>query len=93
MKKITLLITLLILVATSCRNVPMIGSNSHPFVVSEIYKINDKLSKYYAESWSSGYGNYLTNPSVILPSKMFNIGDTIKPENFISKYDTITFVK
>ena len=93
MKKITFLITLLILVATSCRNVPIIGGKSKPFVVGEIVNMGDNMSKYYAESWDSGRGLYITVPSVILPSKMFNIGDTIKPENFISRYDTITFVR
>ena len=65
----------------SCYRTPIIGGEK-PFVVGVIVKYSDTHSKYIAIDEESGEwkSNFEGNPVIILPSRMYQIGDTIKPE-------------
>jgi hypothetical protein len=83
-KPILLLLVELFLLTSflqSCGNRTPILDSSVPFVVSSIEKVSDSHSVYYAESYDSGKSpSFLAegSPAIILPSRMFQIGDTIK---------------
>jgi hypothetical protein len=54
---------------------------SKPFVVGAIEKMSDSHSIYYSENYASGHSTgFITedSPAIILPSRIFQIGDTIK---------------
>lgn len=62
------------------------GNNcEYPFVVGKIEYYNEKMSTYYTSY--NGDGSNIIKSRIILPSKMFNIGDTIRPVVFFN--DTI----
>ena len=84
-----ILVALFVLSLQSCDDTtPVIGNHLKPFIVNEIEQINSGTHKGMSEYYGghlAGYqrnGLFGKNPSLILPSRMFNIGDTIKPIDF-----------
>lgn len=81
MKKITLIVvfSITILITQSCGNRTPIIDGEVPFVVGKIVKYDDSHSEYYAIHYGSG--KFLVNtqsyPSIILPSGLYQINDTI----------------
>lgn len=71
---------LVVVVLQSCGNSNPIINGETPFVVGRIEQYNKTHSKYFAIDDKSG--EFATvfegNPLIILPSRMYNIGDTIK---------------
>lgn len=77
MKKIILLcITICLL---GCNSIPIIDGET-PFVVKEIKEVGSGMSMYTAEKYV-GY-DVPGNPHIVLPTGLYNIGDTI---SFINK--------
>ena len=71
---------LVVVILQSCGDRTPIIDGEKPFVVGAIVKYNDTHSRYFAvdnESgdWNSNFGG---KPMIILPSRMYRIGDTIK---------------
>lgn len=71
---------LAVVILQSCGDRTPIIDGEKPFVVGTIVKYNETHSKYFAIDEASGEwsSNYEGNPMIILPSKMYQIGDTIK---------------
>jgi hypothetical protein len=67
-----------LIVSCTPNKIPKIDTDT-PFVVGMIERYDDKHSIYYGNS-DAGVNNsmYTTKPAIILASKIFNIGDTIK---------------
>ena len=72
--KLTLIFLLGIIIITSCDTygVPVFNSDK-PFVVVKITKINNKFSEYCSRSSDA----FIIYNVIELPSRMYNIGDTI----------------
>lgn len=70
MKKIILLIILLI--CLSCHKTAVIDSKI-PFIVTSITSRDGGMSEYSGTYGTDG----ILSPSIILPTRMYNIGDTI----------------
>lgn len=73
-------ILLSIVVLQSCGYRTPIIDGKVPFVVYKIVRYDETHSKYFAANLNSGalenaFSDY---PIIILPSKIYNIGDTIK---------------
>lgn len=83
----TTCILLLIFITQSCGNKNPIIGGEVPFVVYEIAKHNKTHSKYYSENNGSGNStnSFHGRPMIVLPTKMYNVGDTIKPFEFNKK--------
>jgi hypothetical protein len=76
MKKLLLAIAFCTTMA-SCNTTPIIDGE-HPFVVRDIIRYDNKLSKYYSYGDAGIYISNLHNyPAIVLPSRLYNIGDTI----------------
>ena len=78
MKKVLIFVVVLLgIITQSCFPdiSPIIGDPERPFIVNKIVSINSGMSKYFG---SLSVGLYNNKPSLVLPSRMFNIGDTIK---------------
>jgi hypothetical protein len=77
----TILISVFIL---SCRPSTPIICDNPAFIVSEIDEIAPGLCEYFSSNNGCGWNRngFSQKPSIVLPSKMFNIGDTIKPSDF-----------
>jgi len=73
------LLAIVIFQSCSCNRAPIIGGEK-PFVVGMIEKYNDTHSRYFAIDCASGdWTNIFEGrPMLILPSRMYQIGDTIK---------------
>ena len=71
---------LAVVILQSCGDRTPIIDGEKPFVVGTIVKYNDTHSKYFAVDDASGEwsSNFEGNPMIILPSRMYQIGDTIK---------------
>jgi hypothetical protein len=78
MKKLLILIPFILL---SCKNdvIPTFNDKNRPFVITKIESINDNQAEYYSNDKNNNNqaGLVVNRPSIILPSRMFNIGDTI----------------
>ena len=76
----TAIILLAIVILQSCGNRTPIIDGEVPFVVGKIEKYNETHSKYYAVDNKSGQFkiDFETMPAIILPSRMYQINDTIK---------------
>lgn len=76
----TAIILLAIVILQSCGNRTPIIDGEKPFVVVKIVKYDETHSKYYAVDYNSGEwkGGFETKPAIILPSRMYQINDTIK---------------
>ena len=63
----------------SCSTTPIIGDEQKPFVVVKIVSIDDEFCSYYG-SIEARYGANINadHPEIVLPKRLFNIGDTIK---------------
>lgn len=72
--KLIIIFLLGIIMITSCDfyGTPILNSNK-PFVVVKIVKTNNNFSKYYSPSSDA----FIFYNVIELPSKMYNIGDTI----------------
>lgn len=71
---------------SSCDSTPIIDSKN-PFVVNQINEIGDDMSEYYGGNSARWGANPLSGrPSIVLPSRIYNIGDTVSLVNFKSKY-------
>ena len=86
MKKIVLLIILIYLLQSCGNKIPVIDGPD-PFVVGSIERYSLTHSKYYSDNLNSGVNSFLSqsNPVLILPSRMFQIGDTIVAKSFVTK--------
>jgi hypothetical protein len=86
MKKIVLLIILIYLLQSCGNRMPVIDGPD-PFVVGSIERYSLTHSKYYSDNLNSGVNSFLSqsNPVLILPSRMFQIGDTIVAKSFVTK--------
>jgi hypothetical protein len=86
MKKILLLIILIYLLQSCGNRIPVIDGPD-PFVVGSIERYSLTHSKYYSDNLNSGVNSFLSqsNPVLILPSRMFQIGDTIVAKSFVTK--------
>jgi hypothetical protein len=73
---------LAVVILQSCGNRTPIIDGEKPFVVGTIVKYNETHSKYFAIDSKSGewISNFEGKPMIILPSRMYQIGDTIKCE-------------
>lgn len=71
---------LILVILQSCGDRSPIIDGEKPFVVGKILKYNDTHSKYYATDEESGVlANIVQDyPMIVLPSRMYRIGDTIK---------------
>ena len=68
-----------VVIFQSCGNVVPIIDGEAPFVVESITKYNDTHSIYIAGNYECGkYVAFDGLPMIILPSRMYQIGDTIK---------------
>lgn len=69
-----------VVILQSCGDRTPIIDGEKPFVVGKIVKYNDTHSKYFAVDDASGEwsSNFEGKPMIILPSRMYQIGDTIK---------------
>jgi hypothetical protein len=86
MKKILLLIILIYLLQSCGNRMPVIDGPD-PFVVGSIERYSLTHSKYYSDNLNSGVNSFSSqsNPVLILPSRMFQIGDTIVAKSFVTK--------
>ena len=72
-------VLLSVVIFQSCGNVVPIIDGETPFVVESITKYNDTHSIYIAGNYECGrYVPFDGLPVIILPSRMYNVGDTIK---------------
>lgn len=73
-------VLLSVVIFQSCGDRTPIIDGESPFVVGTIIKYNDTHSKYFAIDRASGEwsSNFEGDPMIILPSRMYQIGDTIK---------------
>ena len=72
-------VMLSVVIFQSCGNVVPIIDGEAPFVVESITKYNDTHSIYLAGNYKCGkYVAFGELPMIILPSRMYQIGDTIK---------------
>jgi hypothetical protein len=79
-----LLLLLVILIVSSCGyTTPKIGSETEPFIVIEIQHYNEKQSRYIGSPNADDNEISVFCPAIILPTGMFNMGDTILPQDFI----------
>lgn len=71
---------LAVVIIQSCGDRTPIIDGEKPFVVGTIVKYNDTHSKYFSVDRESGEwsSNFEGNPMIILPSRMYQIADTIK---------------
>jgi len=79
MKKLTILICIIILTACGYET-PKLNDIETPFVVDKIKQIDNTHSKYQANNVNAGGGYNLFGSwqcVIILPTGMYNIGDTI----------------
>jgi hypothetical protein len=85
MKKIVLLIILIYLLQSCGNRMPVIDGPD-PFVVGSIERYSLTHSKYYSDNLNSGVNSFLSqsSPVLILPSRMFQIGDTIVAKSFVT---------
>ena len=86
MKKIVLLIILIYLLQSCGNRMPVIDGPD-PFVVGSIERYSLTHSKYYSDNLNSGLCSSFfsqSSPVLILPSRMFQIGDTIVAKSFVS---------
>lgn len=74
-------VLLSVVIFQSCGNADPIIDGETPFVVESITKYNDTHSIYMAGNYECGkYIPFNGLPIIILPSRMYQIGDTIKSE-------------
>ncbi len=78
MKK--LIVILLSVFFVSCDSVIILNDKEQPFVVNSIEQFRNNTSKYHSEY------NPFSDNILILPTGMYNIGDTVKIER------TVTFM-
>lgn len=73
-------VLLVVVILQSCGNRAPIINGEKPFIVEKIEKYNETHSKYYAADNESGifYSKAQGRPLIVLPSGMYQIGDTIK---------------
>jgi len=83
-----LFVFIVFIVLTSCSSTPTIDGKS-PFIVREIRTVDDSMSEYVSYVMTVGY------PTIILPSRMYNIGDTISLVKLIKqiKYNETINIK
>lgn len=76
-KKMIYLLTVVCVVFASCDCTPVI-SGPKPFVVQRVSEIGDNMCEYFGDH-PSGYDGtgFSGKPSIVLPCRMYNIGDTI----------------
>jgi len=75
--KTILIFILLVFTLSSCGDYTPMLNSKNPFVVHSIVNIGHGFSEYYGNVDAS-YDNFLGGrPTIVLPTKMFNIGDTI----------------
>lgn len=87
---IILIISSISLTSCSRKTAEICDGCKYPFVVGKIEYYNEKMSTYYADIKYNGSGNNFMKSRIILPSRMFNIGDTIRPTIFVKpSNDTI----
>lgn len=90
MKKILkLVLAITMILIYSCNSTPMIGNSDHPFIVNSIKSINNGMCIYTGTLKSTDNEVvFWQDPDICLPCRLYQVGDTIKPENMISS-DTI----
>lgn len=73
-------VLLSVVIFQSCGNGTPIIDGETPFVVGTIKKYSNTHSMYIADDHNSGkFVNPMQGfPTIILPSRMYNVGDTIK---------------
>lgn len=71
---------LVVVIFQSCGDGTPIIDGEKPFVVGRIVKYNETHSKYFAIDRKSGEwsSDFEGKPMIILPSRIYQIGDTIK---------------
>ena len=69
-----------VVILQSCGDATPIIDGDTPFVVGTIIKYSDTHSMYIADNFDCGHYVNPANgyPTIILPSRMYQIGDTIK---------------
>jgi hypothetical protein len=79
--KYKFIILILAIVTLSCTESIPVVDGQHPFIVTQIESTaccGDGLSIYTGTSSSRVFnGNHQNLPKIVLPTKMYNIGDTI----------------
>jgi hypothetical protein len=72
-------ITILALCCTSCDCTPIINGKN-PFIVIKIVDIGNGMCEYYGSSNAAWDRNGFSKkyPSLVLPKRLFNVGDTIQ---------------
>ena len=61
----------------ACDSTPIINGTK-PFVVTKIDNIGNGMCEYYGDETARWDGSgFSGRPSIVLPSRMYNIGDTI----------------
>jgi hypothetical protein len=91
MKKILkLVLAITMILIYSCNSTPMIGNSDHPFIVTSIKSIYNGMCIYTGtlKSTDNEVVLFWQDPDICLPCRLYQVGDTIKPENMISS-DTI----
>jgi hypothetical protein len=76
--KTILLIAIGIVSLASCNKVPIIDGET-PFIVNKIVEYNKirGMSIYYGQEDAGVLDNFAKYPAIVLPSRKYNIGDTI----------------
>lgn len=63
---------------SSCDSTPIIDGKN-PFIVNQIDDVGNGMSEYYGSSNVRYGGNgFSGRPSIVLPSRLYNIGDTVR---------------
>jgi len=61
-----------------CDSTPIINGNK-PFIVNQIDELNNGMCEYYGNNDARWDGNgFSGRPSIVLPKKLYNIGDTVR---------------
>ncbi len=85
------LLVLIVLSLVSCQpNTPIINHSQYPFIVSEIEVsssgvIGKNFCYYYGHSGVEGGSMSTSRSKITLPCGLYQIGDTIKIKDFITK--------
>jgi hypothetical protein len=84
MKKLILVLAISLALMSCNRPAPVIGDASNPYIVVKVQYYTKDNCRYIGTLNASTSNNWLNvlRPAVILPRGMYNVGDTITPNNF-----------
>jgi hypothetical protein len=75
--KAIIILAFVVFCFVSCDSTPVVGGDK-PFIVNEISDIGGGMSEYYG-GYEASYdrNGFSGRPSIVLPSRLYNIGDTV----------------